>query len=249
MTAAQMQGLAALVLFLGLLLLFGFLGRRWPTSFRAIPAFDGLRRAIERAVEAGQRVHVSLGTGSVVGQESAPAFAGLAALSGIAHTTSMSDRPVVATTGDAALAILARDTLRTAYQAVGAAELYEPTAGRLLAPTPFSYVAGLPLVLATEDVSVHMLAGSFGVEAALAADFGERVNAFVIAGTDDVQSQALFFATAEHPLIGEEIFATGAYMGVGGLHPASLRAQDILRWALILLMLGGTVLSTFGEIL
>jgi hypothetical protein len=232
-----------------LLLLFGLLGRRRPASFRPIPAFQALGRAIERAVEAGQRVHISLGTGSAVGQESAPAFAGLAALSRVARTTSMSDRPVVATTGDAAMAILARDTLRGAYQAVGAAELYEPTAGRLLAPTPFSYIAGLPLVLATEEISVHMLAGSFGVEAALAADFGERQNAFVIAGTDDVQSQALFFATAEHPLLGEEVFATGAYLEVGGLHPASLRTQDALRWLITLLVLGGTLLSTFGELL
>lgn len=248
MTGAQLQGLVVLALSLGLLLLFGLLGRRRQVSFRSIPAFEALGRAIERAVEAGQRVHVSLGTGSAVGQESAPAFAGLTALSSIAHITSMSDRPVVATAGDAALAILARDTLRTAYQAVGAYELYEPTAGRLLAPTPFSYVAGLPLVLATENVSVHMLAGSFGVESALAADFGDRENAFVIAGTDDVQSQALFFATAEHALIGEEIFATGTYLGAGGLHSASLQTQDILRWAIILLVLGGTLLSTFGVI-
>jgi hypothetical protein len=249
MSGAQWQGLAVLAVFLGLLLLFAGLGRRRPAAFRPIPAFQALGLAIERAVEAGQRVHISLGTGSIVGQESAPAFAGLAALSRVARTTSMSDRPVVATTGDAATAILARDTLRNAYQAVGAAELYEPTAGRLLAPTPFSYVAGLPLVLATEEVAVHILTGSFGVEAALAADFGERENAFVIAGTDDVQSQALFFATAEHPLIGEEVFATGAYLEVGGLHPASLRAQDAVRWGIILLILGGTLLSTFGELL
>ena len=246
MTGSAWQGLAALAVFLGLLLSFAALGRRLPASFRPIPAFEALGRAIERAVEAGQRVHISLGTGSTVGQESAPAFAGLAALSSIARTTSMSDRPVVATTGDAAMAILARDTLRSAYQSVGAADRYEPTAGRLLAPTPFSYVAGLPLVLATEGVAVHMLTGSFGVEAALAADFGERENAFVIAGTDDVQSQALFFATAEYPLIGEEVFATGAYLEVGGLHTASLRTQDVLRWAIIALILGGTLLSTFG---
>jgi hypothetical protein len=249
MTASQLQGLAALAAFLALLLIFAALGRRQRPSFRPIPAFEALGRAIERAVEAGQRVHISLGTGSTVGQEGAPAFAGLAALGSIARTTSMSDRPVVATSGDAAMAILARDTLRDAYQAVGAAELYEPTAGRMLAPTPFSYVAGLPLLLATEDVSVHMLTGSFGVEAALAADFGEREDAFVIAGTDDVQSQALFFATAEHPLLGEEVFATGAYLEVGGLHPASLRAQDAVRWVIILLMLGGTLLRTFGELI
>ncbi len=242
----ELQGLVALASLFGLMLLFAVTARRWPANIRPLEAFDSLGKAIERAVEGGHRVHVSLGTGSVVGQDSAPALAGLAALTQIAQATSMSDKPVVVTTGDGAMAILARDTLRTSYISVGAPESYEPTSGRLLAPTPFSYVAGLPLVLGTEDVAVHMLTGSFGVEAALAADFGERERAFTIAGTDDVQSQALFYAVAEHTLIGEEVFASGAYLGVGGLHRASLRAQDVIRVIIILLILGGTVLKTFS---
>ena len=151
------------------------------------------------AVEAGDRVHLSLGTGSVIGPESAPAFAGLAALTRIARATSMSDRPAVVTAGDGAMAILARDTLRSSYGEVGAADLYDPTSGRLLGPTPFSYVAGLPTVLTNESVSVHMLSGFYGFEAGLAAEFGERARAFVIGGTSEVQSQALLYATTQNP--------------------------------------------------
>lgn len=245
MSAADLQGVLVLIAFLALMLGSAAINRRWPATFRKIPAFDLLGGAIERAVEAGERVHLSLGTGSVISAESAPALAGLAALTRIARATSMSDRPVVATAGDGAMAILARDTLRSSYGEVGASDLYDPTSGRLLGPTPFSYVAGLPAVLNNEQVSVNMLSGFYGFESGLAAEFGERARAFVIGGTSEVQSQALLYAVAQNPLIGEEVFASGAYLGAGELHKASLRAQDVVRIGIIVLVLLGVVIATF----
>lgn len=242
-------GFILLFLFIALMLVFLALSGRFPFSLRSIRPFESLKEAIERAVEAGERVHVSLGTGSVIGPDSAPAWAGLAMLTQIARATSMSDRPVVVTTGDGAMAILARDSLRTAYHDLGAPEHYEPTAGRMLGPTPFTYVAGLPIVLGTEHVSVHILNGSFGAEAALAADFGDRSEAFVLGGTEDIQSQALLYATAQHPLIGEEVFAGGAYLNVGRMHKASLHAQDVIRILLIIAILVGVVLATVRDLL
>lgn len=249
MTAVDMQGLLLLFAFLGLMLGSAATSRRWPATLRPIAAFEALGKAIERAVEAGERVHVSLGTGSVIGPESAPAFAGLAALSRIARVTSMSDRPAVVTAGDGAMAILARDTLRSSYGESGSPNLYDPTSGRLLGPTPFSYVAGLPSVLTNEGVSVHMLSGFYGFEAGLAAEFGERARAFVIGGTSEVQSQALLYAVARNPLLGEEVFASGAYLGAGELHKASLRTQDIIRIGLIVLIMLGVIMATFEDLI
>lgn len=239
-------GLATLVLFIVSMLLYASVGSRWPVVFRRLRGLDALGEAAEKAVEDGTRVHLSLGTGSVIGADSAPALAGLATLSKIARTTSMSDNPVVATAGDGAMALLAQDTLRTAYEEAGARGRYEPISGRLLGPSPFSYVATLPTVIDTEEVSVHLMSGAFGAEGGLAADFGEREGAFVLAGTDDVQSQALLYATARYPLIGEEVFATGAYLDVGGLHPASLRTQDAVRFLVVGAIVVGTVLRTMG---
>lgn len=246
MTAAQLAGVAILGLFVLLLLFYASVGRRWPVVFRPLPGLDALGKAIERAVEDGKRVHLSLGTGSVIGADSAPALAGLATLSQIAETTSMSDKPVVATAGDGAMALLAQDTLRTAYDKAGARGRYQPTSARLLGPSPLSYVATLPTMIETEDISVHLLNGAFGIEGGLAADFGERQQALVLAGTDDVQSQALLYVTAQYPLIGEEVFATGAYLDVGRMHRASLRTQDVVRYLVVGGVLLGTVLRTLG---
>ena len=63
-----------------------------------------------------------------------------------------------------------------------------------------------------------------------------------------VQSQALLYTTADYPLIGEEVFAGGAYLGLGEMHEASLRTQDVIRFAIIGLILLGTILKTIGVI-
>src|SRR3972149_4178711 len=99
-SAAGGGGARVFVGFLALILGLAAVGRRWPADLRPMAGFEALRLAIERAVEAGERVHVSLGTGSVIGPESAPAMVGLAMLGRVAAATAMSDKPVVVTTGD-----------------------------------------------------------------------------------------------------------------------------------------------------
>jgi hypothetical protein len=242
----DLRGLVILGIFVASLLAYGAYRRRRTIVFRKLRGFEELGRSIERAVEAGERVHLSLGTGSVIGSDSGPALAGLAVLSRMAMATSMSDKPSVITAGNGPLMVLAQDSLRTGYQQVGESTRFQLTAGRMLGPTPFSYVAGLPAILSMEDVTVHMMIGSFGAEAALAADFGERKGIFVLAGSDDVQAQSLLYATAGYPLIGEEVFAGGAYLNAGPLHHASLSTQDLVRFLLVAAILVGTLLQTFG---
>ena len=108
----NVMGLTVLALFVLLMLFYSAMRKRWPAVFRPIKAYDELNTAVERAVEAGERVHLSLGTGSVIGSDSAAAFAGLSLLSQIAEATTTSDKPIVATAGDGAMAMLAQDSLQ-----------------------------------------------------------------------------------------------------------------------------------------
>jgi hypothetical protein len=232
--------------FAGLLVVLTLTERRWPVSLRTLPAFDRLRREIERSVEAGERVHVSLGTGSLIGSESSSALAGLSALAPATQVTLDSDLPVVVSSGDGAVAAASQDALRGMLGALGAGDRYRWTRARMLAPTPFSYVATLPGMLEADRVSVNLLLGHFGSEGALVADMARRQRSFSLAGTDAVLTQALFYATADEPLVGEEAYAAAAYLGGGGMARAGLRVQDVARAAVIALILIGTVLRTLG---
>jgi hypothetical protein len=242
---AGIMGLAFVLVFLLIMLIYAAAGRARPSRhFREIPAFDRLRRSIGLAVEAGMRLHVSLGRGILTGPQSAVAFVGLSMLERIARATGISDQPPVATTGESSLAILAQDTLRGAAQFSGAE--FDPTSAMVAGLTPFSYATGTMVVVHDEGVGANILVGSFGSEAALIAEASDRADSLTLAGTDLITGQAILYATAEEPLIGEEVFAGGAYLGVGPLHTASLRAQDLLRILIILVILVGVLLRLLG---
>ena len=155
------------VIFLSAVLMgvFTILRGKSPPAFREIPAFTRLRQAIGRVVEDGTRLHVSLGRGALITPQSASAMAGLTLLRRLAELTSSGDQPPIATSGDAALAILSRDTLKTASQA-SAQGVFDPAAGRLTGLTPFSYVAGALPAIRDEKISANVLMGNFGVEVA-----------------------------------------------------------------------------------
>ena len=90
------------------------------------------------------------------------------------------------------------------------------------------------------------LSADFGAEAGLLAEAAERENANLIAASDNLSAQSVFYASAQEPLIGEELFAAGAYVGAGASHEASLNVQDILRWLIILAIILGAGLKILG---
>ena len=243
----EFAGLLFVLIFFLLLLTLNLTGKKKTIrNLREITAFLRLRRVVGLAVEAGSRIHISVGREGVTGSKTASALVGLAMLERIARAASVSDRPPVVTSGDSTLTILSQDTLRTTYRNVNAENLYDPAAGRLTGLTPFSYAAGAMPVIHDEQVSSNVLIGNFGSEIALLTEAAEQGGSVTIAGSDDLTAQAVLFATAQEPLIGEEMFAGGAYLNAGPAHIASLRAQDILRWALIVVILAGAIAKGIG---
>jgi len=238
-----------LLIFTAVLLVAGvFLRRRFPGAFRPIEAYERLNRAVGLAVESGTRLHISLGRGNLFTARGASALAGLAMLRKLTERTSLSDRPPVVTSGDASLAILSQDTLQSGYRAAAAEEQYRFSTGRLTGLTPFSYAAGIVPVTRDENVSTNVFVGDFGAESALLVEAAERENSTLIAASDNISAQSVFYASAQDPLIGEELFAAGAYVGAGATHEASLAVQDVLRWLIILVILIGSFLKLVGAI-
>lgn len=240
-------GLVLVLLAAGLMFFFSLpQSARSRVVLRPIRAMQRLRRATGLAVEDGTRLHVSLGEGSVVSMNSAASLVALSTLERIGMMGTISDRPPVATSGDGTLALLSQDTLRAAYRISNVPEMYDPLQSRLAGPTPFSYVAGTLPVIQDERVSANVLVGTFGPEVALLTEGAERQDAFTLAASDSFSGQAVLYATAREPLIGEELFALPAYLQAGGMHLGGLRAQDILRWVIIAVLIGGAVLSILG---
>jgi len=246
LSGTNLVGLAFLLLFVVFMLVFAFLTRKRPAyNLREIPVFRRLGHAIGLAVEAGTRLHLTLGNGNLSGTQGASAVIGLTILERIARTASISDRPPIATSGDGSLGVLSQDVLYNAFRSIGASNLYKPAGGQVSGLTPFSYAAGTLPAIFDEHISTTILSGHFGSEVALITDASDRTGALTLAGTEDLPAQAVLYAAAQEPLIGEELFAAGAYLNAGPLHTASLRTQDVLRWVLILAILLGSILKFF----
>lgn len=247
MTILGLIGLTFFLLFFGLMVILVASGRAQTNDrLRQIPAFTRLQRAIQLAVEAGSRLHISIGRGKITSPESATAFVGLSMLEKMISSASTGDRPPVVTSGDPSIAILAQDTLKSSYQEIGLIDQYRPTDSQLTGISPFSYAAGTIPIVRDQKSATSILVGSFGVEAALLTDSSERTGNKTMAGTDDVSAQAVLYATADDPLIGEELFASGAYIDAGPMHIASLQAQDVIRWILVIVIIVGILLHTLG---
>ena len=236
-------------LFFIVLIICSILIRQRPNwRLREIPAYTRLGRSVGLAVEAGKRLHISLGYGGVNDMQGASGLIGLTMLQRIARAASISDQPPVATSGEGTLGILSQDTLQSAYRAIRSENLYDPIYGQISGLTPFSYAAGAIPIIFDQQVSTTVLAGHFGSEVALIVDANERVGSQTMAGSDSLEAQAVLYASAQDPLIGEELYAGGAYLNAGVMHQASLHTQDVMRWVVILGILVGSLLKLIGVI-
>lgn len=239
------------IFFIGalLLLVLTLWKRKSPKHLRDIPALKNFYRAMGLSVEDGTRIHVAVGYGDLLTTRNGSALAALGMLRHLSEYTSASDRPPVTSAGDAALSLLTQDTLHAGYIAAGAEESFVPTTGRLTGLSPFGFAAGAMPILRDEKVSANILMGHFGPEAALLAEAAERENVITIGASDSLAAQSILFAMGQDALIGEELFAAGAYLGAGASHTASVTVQDILRWTIIIVIIPlGVIAKLMGII-
>jgi hypothetical protein len=236
------------LLLAGLIVVFTLLLRgRWPI-LRPLPGYDAVIADLGRTVEAGTRIHVALGEGEIIGPGAEATFAGLSALAKVSQVASVSDRPPVATSGDGAVSLLTQDVMYSIYRQMRAEERFDNDMGRMAGLGPSGYAAGAIATASQERVSATLMIGAMGAEAALIADSGSQRGNVVAAVTDPV-GQAAVYATTDHPLLGEELFAAGAYLKVSPTHAASLQAQDVIRWIAITAIFGGALISTLLRLL
>ena len=247
MSAISFTGLVVIVIFIGLMLFFYFIDEEQEEKkIRAIPAYEKIIQEINIAVEDGSQLHISLGRGGLTGPESSSALDGLSILKQIIERSSVCDYPPVVTTGNAVVSILAQDTIRGTSKAISVSIQGRDPTGELVGVTPFSYAAGTLTTIRNDNVSANVHTGWFGNEVTWLTTAGERQSTPTIAGSASLPAQSVIYASASDPLIGEDLFVGGAYLGAGKMHQASISAQDVMRWIIIILILGSVLLNFFG---
>jgi hypothetical protein len=212
--------------------------------FRRIRAFESLSGFLDMAVEQGKTAHVSLGDTGIGGSRTATIVSGIAVLRYLAERGAAVSSPPTVTVADPTLLFVAQDVVQDAHERVGRAAGYRPTDVQLIAPNPTAYAIGAVEVIRDEDVATNVMTGPFSDEYLLLAEPGAQRDIAQVAGSDSLNAQPYMLATANPVLIGEELFAAGAYLTDQPEHKASLWIQDILRLLIVAAIVIGILVVT-----
>lgn len=213
-------------------------------ALRPLPGFALLDGFVGQAVETGRTLHVSMGTKGIGGASTADTMAGLTALERLAEQAVATGLKLVVTVSDPSLLPIAQDTLRRAYERQGYPQGYDPLQVRYIAPDAIAYAAGVMGILEREDVVANAMIGGFGDEFLLMGENGARRGVQQVGGASSPETLPFVYVSMDEALLGEEIYAGGAYLSSKPSHLGSLLAQDWLRSAIILAIILGVLIRT-----
>ncbi len=215
-------------------------------KFRKIQAFEALPDLASHAIETGRPLHLSLGVGGMATASAADSLAGLTILDYLARQAALTGTPPTVTTADPTVMIFAQNRLRaaTGTDIPAARQAYQNV--RWLASQPTAYAAGVMGLLGTDKVQANVLVGKFGDEYLLIGEAAAQQGLTQVGGVSDPGTLPFVYLTTQEKLLGEEIYAAGAYLQKNPAHISSLLAQDTMRWLIFLVILGGVTLASLG---
>ncbi|HNW44678.1 MAG TPA: hypothetical protein PKI19_09255, partial [Elusimicrobiales bacterium] len=88
--------------------------------------------------------------------------------------------------------------------------------------------------------------GYFMAESLLLAEVGATSGAIQIAGTDVEHQLPFFFTACDYTLIGEELYAAGAYLSKEPMLLSALKVQDFGKLVVMVSVFFGMILVSLG---
>jgi uncharacterized protein DUF6754 len=234
----------AMILFTGFILISIQVARTGrPLFIRKIAGLSAVDEAIGRATELGRKVLFVPGIASV---NDIQTVASLAILGHIARASARYGTDLDCPNRDPLTFVSARETVRSAFMTEGRPDLYREEMVNYVTYDQFAYTAAVSGRMVREKPAANFLIGHFFAEALIMAETGQSTGAIQIAGTADPAQLPFFVAACDYTLIGEELFAAGAYLSREPILLGSIRGQDLAKALLLLFGIVGIAASTFG---
>ncbi len=210
---------------------------------RRIAGLNAVDEAIGRATELGRKVIYVPGINSV---DDIQTIASLAVLGHVARATARYGTDLDCPNRDPLTFVSARETVRAAYLAEGRPDLHREDMVNYITYDQFAYTAAVSGRMVREKPAANFFIGHFFAESLILAETGQSTGAIQIAGTADPSQLPFFVATCDYTLIGEELYAAGAYLSREPVLLGSIRGQDLAKALLLLFGLVGIAAATFG---
>jgi hypothetical protein len=212
---------------------------------RRIPGIDAMDEAIGRAVEMGRPVIASHGIANLRDSTTGPqTIAGLSVLSYVAKKCAEVSTRLIVPVRQPEVWPIAADVVETAYKMAGKGEEYQQSDIMYLSSEQFGFSSNYIGLLMREKPGANIMIGAYWAESMQLAETGSRVGAMQISGTAQTSQIPFFLVSTDYCLIGEEIYAAGAYLTNEAPLIASLAGQDAGRMLAVILGIIGALLTT-----
>ncbi len=231
--------LFAVLIFGGLVVWFVAKARRGADLYvRPLAGIEAVDDAIGRATEMGRPILYVLGLGTAADVATIASFT---ILSRVAKRVAEYQTSLNVPTYDPIVMTVAQEVVKSAYLDAGRPDDYREDIVHFVTQSQFAYVAAVNGIMLRERPATNVYMGKFFAESLILAETGALAGSIQISGTDEIAQIPFFIVACDYTLIGEELYAASAYLGREPVLLGSLKAQDYLKAAVI-------VLATLGLI-
>jgi len=214
---------------------------------RPITGLSSLEEAVGRATEMGRPVHFSPGLGDIIGTSAPDTLAALQILSFVTDLAARYDAHLIVTIRMPNVFPLAQELTRTGYMIANKPDSYKEDTVRFVSSDQDAYAAGVIGIMHHEKVASSILAGLYMGEALLIAESGASLGVMQVAITASVMQVPFFVAACDYTVIGEELYAAGAYVSGDKRRIGAIAGQDYLKLAIMAIIVLGTVVTAAGS--
>jgi hypothetical protein len=212
-------------------------------KFRTIPGLAAIEEAVGRATEMGKSVLYVPGVQDI---DDIQTIASMILLGRVARMSAKYETDLMVPTNSPGVFTVAEEVVKSAYADVGRSDAYKSDQVRYITTEQFAYVAAVNGLMLREKPAANLLLGAFFAESLLLAETGHAVGAIQIAGTANVHQMPFFVVACDYTLIGEEYYAASALLSNDARLLGSLKASDTVKILLIVVLVVGCILMTFG---
>ncbi|MGI5917755.1 MAG: DUF6754 domain-containing protein, partial [Anaerolineae bacterium] len=202
-------------------------------AFRPIAAYERMRRLLNYAAESGRPIHVTMGRGQIGGAATPEALMGLTTYDYVVKHLAAYEQVAPGTTGSATVLPAAMGVLQRARRDAGLTSFYSTEGARFYGPDPMAYAGGAHETLSRRKYLANIMLGRFDDDGLWIVEATGQQAMMQIGGTYDPAAAALMYVPMDETLVGEELYAAGAYLH-RPIHRGSLATQDLMRVVVIL---------------
>lgn len=209
---------------------------------RRIPGIDAIDQAVGRAVELGRPISFTFGLTGL----GPLLYACLGVLRHVGRKVARLGARLYIPCNDPEVLAVADAALQAVYAEENRLGRYDPGNLRFLSSEQFAFASGYIGLLHRENVGSAFLFGQFAAESLVLAEAGQQIGAMQVAATTSNEQIPFFLTSCDYTLFGEELFAAGAFLSRDPVQVGSLRAQDLIKFAFVVMILFGVVEATLS---